>query len=454
MENREVRPSLTRRLLIALLSTVSVVWLATAAYSYWDTRHEVNELLDAHLAQSAALLVAQVGHELEEGYLEHAPQLHRYARRVVFQIWEDGASLRLRSFNAPSERLSAVEEGFSDSTAGGRRWRVFSAWDPQHRALIQVGEHPEARDEIALHIARNLLLPLLLALPALGVLIYFGVRAGTRPLASVSRQVAQRDPANLQPMTLANCPVEVAPLVDGLNALFQRVSASMENERRFTADAAHELRTPVAALRMQAQVARAASGDAERQHALDNVIAGCERAARLIDQLLTLARLEPASMQLQRVPSDLHAIAKSIVADIAPAAVARDVDVELEGSGPVEVSADPALLGIMIRNLLDNGVRYSFPQTTVRVLTQTADGRAMLSVTDEGRGVPPDEIQRLGSRFYRALGTGESGSGLGLSIVKRIAELHRASVGFEPGPEGKGLRVTVTFEAQESSPAR
>lgn len=445
--------SLTRRLLITLLSTVSAVWLATAAYSYWDTRHQVNELLDAHLAQSAALLVAQVGQELEEGYLEHAPQLHRYGRRVAFQIWERDEGLRLHSFNAPNERLSAVEEGFSDSTVGGRRWRVFSAWNPQHRFLIQVAEQAKARDEIAVHIARNLLLPLLLALAALGVLIYFGVRGGTRPLASVSHQIAQRDPGNLQPMTLANCPVEIAPLVDGLNALFERVGESIENERRFTADAAHELRTPIAALRIQAQVARAARSDAQRQHALDNVIAGCERAARLIDQLLTLARLEPGSMQLQRVSCDLHAIAKSIVADIAPAAVARDIDVELEGSAPV-VSADPALLSILIRNLVDNAVRYSFPRTTVRVLTETADGQVMLSVTDEGRGVPPAEMQRLGSRFHRALGTGESGSGLGLSIVKRIAELHHARVSFEPGPNQTGLRVAVMFEASGSAPAR
>ena len=446
--------SLARRLLITLLGTVTAVWLATAAYSYWDTRHEVNELLDAHLAQSAALLVAQAGGELEEGYLEHAPQLHRYGRRVAFQIWEDNDGLRLHSFNAPNQRLSAVDEGFSDSTAGGRRWRVFSAWNPEHRFLIQVGEQAEARDEIAARIGKNLLMPLLLALAALGVLIYLGVRSGTRPLASVSRQVAERDPGNLQPVTLANCPAEITPLVDGLNALFQRVRASIENERRLTADAAHELRTPVAALRIQAQVARATSDDAERQHALDNVIAGCERAARLIDQLLTLARLEPGSTQLQRVSCNLHAIARSVVADIAPAAIAKDIEVGLEGSAPTPVSGDPALLGILIRNLVDNAVRYSAPRTTVRVRTQAADGEITLSVTDEGCGVPPDEIERLGSRFYRVLGTGESGSGLGLSIVKRIAELHHAQVSFEPGPNQKGLRVAVAFATSERVPAR
>jgi two-component system sensor histidine kinase QseC len=444
--------SLARRLLITLLGTVTAVWLATAAYSYWDTRHEVNELLDAHLAQSAALLVAQAGDELEEGYLEHAPQLHRYGRRVAFQIWEHDEGLRLHSFNAPNERLSAVEEGFSDSTSGGRRWRVFSAWNREHRFLIQVGEQTEARDEIAARIGKNLLMPLLLALAALGVLIYFGVRSGTRPLTSVSRQLAQRDPGNLEPVMLANCPAEIAPLVGELNALFERVHASIENERRFTADAAHELRTPIAALRIQAQVARAASDEAERQHALDNVIAGCERAARLVDQLLTLARLEPGAMQLQRLSCDLHALAKTVVADIAPAAIAKDIEVELEDHAPALVSGDPALLQILIRNLVDNAVRYSAARTTVRVRTQTADGEVVLRVTDEGRGVPAGEMERLGSRFYRALGTGESGSGLGLSIVKRIAELHHARVSFQPAPNGNGLRAAVAFATSHSVP--
>jgi two-component system sensor histidine kinase QseC len=442
--------SIRRRLLVTLLGTVAMVWLATASYSYWDARREVNELFDAHLAQSAALLVAQAGHELDEIDLEHVPQLHRYEHRVAFQIWENGKVLRLHSINAPNERLSPREEGFSDSGIGDKRWRVFSSWDAERRLLIQVGEQLQAREEIAARIGTNLVTPLLFALAVLGLLIYLGVSRGTRPLAIVSQQVAQRDPENLRPIEVAECPAEVAPLVDGLNRLFQRVSASIENERRFTADAAHELRTPIAALRVQAEVARAATSDGERRHALDNVIAGCDRAGHMIEQLLILARLDPAYVRLTRGPCDLHALAKSVIADIAPAGLAKDVEVELDDSLPTLVRGDAGLLAILIRNLVDNAVRYSPPRTKVRVRTEltTADDRVELTVTDQGPGVPANQLQTLGSRFYRALGSGQSGSGLGLSIVKRIAELHAAAVRFEGGLNGAGLRVTVVFETQ------
>jgi two-component system sensor histidine kinase QseC len=447
MASARAPTSIKRRLLVMLLGTVAIVWLATAGYSYRDARHEIDELLDAHLAQSAALLVAQAGHDLEELDVEHAPQLHRYERRVAFQIWERGRTLRLHSTNAPNERFSARDEGFSDAVIGERRWRVFSSWDPRRRFLIQVGEQRDARDEIAAHIGRNLLVPLAFALLGLGMLIYFIVSRATRPLAYVQTQVARRDPGNMQPITVDDCPAEIVPLVDGLNRLFGRVARSMENERRFTADAAHELRTPIAALRMQAQVARAAAGDRERQRALDNVIAGCDRATHLVAQLLTLARLDPAYVRLQPEQCDLRAVAKTVIGEIAPRAVEKGVEIDLDDGPPAPALGDAGLLAILVRNLVDNAVRYSPARTTVRIRVAPADARTgpVLSVTDEGPGVSPEELPKLGERFYRAMGTGESGSGLGLSIVQRITELHHAVVRFEAGTASKGMRVTVGF---------
>lgn len=448
MSRRAAPSSLKRRLLVMLLATVAIVWLSAAGYSYWDARHEVNELFDAHLAQSAALLLAQATEELDEIELEHAPRLHKYERRVAFQIWERGRRLRLHSANAPNVRLSQRDEGFSDSTAGDKRWRVFSTWEPDRRFLIQVGEQVEAREEIAARIGHTLLVPLLFALAALGVLVYVIVSRGIRPLGAVSGQVARRDPENLQPIAVDDCPTEIAPLVDGLNRLFARVTASMENERRFTADAAHELRTPIAALRVQAQVARASVDGRERQHALDNVIVGCDRAARLVDQMLTLARLDPAHVRREYATCDLRAIARQVIAEIAPAAVAKGIDVELDETPAASVPGDAALLAVLVRNLADNAVRYSPGRTKVRVRVEPAAARAgvALIVTDEGPGVPAGELPALGDRFHRVLGTGEAGSGLGLSIVKRIAELHGATLRFESGPHGKGLRVSVVFE--------
>ena len=438
--------SLKRRLLVTLLASITLAWLATAVFSYFDARHELDELLDAHLAQSASLLVAQVGHELEEIDVEQAPQLHKRGRYAVFQVWERGATLRLRSVSAPAERLSRRDEGYSDTVIAGKRWRIFSGWDQQRRYLVQIGERYEAREEIAASIAKNLLLPLLFALPALGLLVWLNVARGLRPLAALGRQVAQREPGNLIALEAVGVPAEVVPLVASLNRLFGRVSELIENERRFTADASHELRTPLAALRTQAQVARAATNDAERYHALDNVIAGCDRATHLVEQLLTLARLEPEQLRDEKNRCDLHALASVAIAEVAPMALSRNVEIELsEEHTVVDILGYPGLIAIALRNLIDNAVRYSPGGSTVRLATASSKKAATLTITDQGPGIAPEERDKVGQRFYRILGSDEMGSGLGLSIVKRIAELHGARVNLSEGDGGKGLRVTVTF---------
>lgn len=441
--------SLKRRLLLALLGAITLAWLAAAAYTYFDARHEINELLDAHLAQSASLIVAQVGREFEEIDLEHMPQLHERSRRVAFQIWERGRTLRLHSANAPQGRLSVREEGFSDTVIDGKRWRVFSGWDGERRFLVQIGERDETRREIAASIATSLLAPLLLALPALGLFVWFSITRALRPLRMLGRQVAERRPDNLAALRIDGAPVEVAPLVNSLNALFGRVSRLIENERRFTADAAHELRTPLAALKTQAQVARGAAGDAERRRALDNVIAGCDRAHRLVEQLLTLARLEPDQVGAHREPCEMRTLAQQTIAELAPAALSRNIEIELTDGAPVAIDGYPGLIGILLRNLIDNAIRYSPGGTTVWVEAANAEGAALLTLTDEGPGIAPEERTRVGQRFYRILGSGQSGSGLGLSIVRRIAEIHGATVDLEAGPGGRGLRVTVAFRRRD-----
>lgn len=433
-----------------LLATVAATWLATAAVSYLGARHRVSELLDAHLAQSAALLVAQAGTELEEIDTEHAPLLHKYGRRVAFQIWERGTVLRLHSVGAPPERLSPRADGFSDATVDGRPWRVFSSWDPEHRFLIQVAERTETRERIAAGIGLNLLLPLLVAVPVLGLLVWLSVARGTRPLLTLGSEVARRDPLNLAPLSVADPPSEIAPLVASLNRLFERVATSIGHERRFTADAAHELRTPIAAVKAQAQVARAATGAAERRRALDMAILGCDHAAHLVEQLLTLARLEPAQALARNEVCDLRAVARDAAADIAPVALARHVEIELAEGPPAPVAGDAALLAVLVRNLVDNAVRYSPAGALVRVGLEREGAGVRLTVTDQGPGVAAEDLARLGQRFFRIAGTEEPGSGLGLSIVQRIAELHGASVLFEPGPQAKGLRVSVVFPGSRS----
>lgn len=441
------RRSIRRQLLLILLASVAVVWIATAVVSYFDAQHEVDELLDAHLAQSASLLIALAGHEVEEMEIEHAPQLHRYNRRVAFQFWEKGSALRLHSPSAPNVRFSPKDEGFSNVEIERVSWRVFSAWDDDHRFLVQVGEQHDSRAGIGAAIAKNVLLPLVVALPALGLLVWLGIHRALRPLGSLSEQLSERAPDNLAPLAGPAIPLEVAPLVANLNRLFERVRASIENERRFTADAAHELRTPLAALRAQAQVARGSADDAQRRHALDQVIAGCDRATHLVAQLLTLARLEPESFQARREPCDLRATAKAAIAELAPRALEKNIDIELKSGSSADVLGDAPLLGTLLRNLIDNAVRYSPEGTLVRVDVRAETGRAVMTVIDQGPGIAPADRADLGRRFHRLAGTEGAGTGLGLSIVERIAQLHGARISFDEPAGGKGLQVTVSFPA-------
>jgi two-component system sensor histidine kinase QseC len=452
-ERRRARWSITARLLAGVLGAVALAWLGAAALTYRDARREIDALLDAHLAQAAALLVAQASHELEEIETEHAPELYRYGRRVAFQVWERrgrDARLRLHSADAPNVPLSTAFDGFSDAEIEGRRWRVFSTRDRERRYVIHVGEERAARDRLAIAIGTNLLTPLVLALPLLGGLVWLGVRWGTRPLAALREQVVQRDPDNLAPLDVGDVPAEVAPLAESLDRLLARVHASVDSQRRFTADAAHELRTPIAAVRAHAEVAGGAATDAERRSALQSILAGCDRAAHAIDQLLTLARLDPGHVAAHDEGCDLREAAKHALADVAPIAVAKGVDVELTAGPPVILAGNPALLAILARNLVDNAVRYAAAGGVARVDIERDGATARLIVSDDGPGVATAEREALGQRFHRLGRTGETGAGLGLSIVKRIAELHGAAVRFSDGPGGRGLSVVVEFPASQS----
>jgi len=437
--------SLRLRLLMGVLATVSLIWIAVAGVAYFKARHELDELFDAHLAQSASILLAQVGEEADEMELEHAQSLHRYDRQVAFQIWDRQQHLRLHSASAPSARLSPIGEGFSTHEAEGKKWRVFSLRSQAHGVLIQVGERMEARGEVSAEIATHLLAPLAAALPLLGFMLVFAIGRALDPLNKIAREVASRDAQRLEPIKTEQAPAEILPLVSQLNQLFGRIQTSLENERRFTADAAHELRTPIAAIRVQAQVAREAGAGNERIHALDNVLEGCDRATRLTGQLLTLARLDATTAGLAPVKCDLAQAAREVLAELGPAALDKGVALELVSPGPVFVLGDEALMRVFLRNLVDNGVRYSPTGTRVAVRLSMENGRPRLEVSDQGPGIPAEERQNVLRRFYRVVGSEASGSGLGLSIVARIANLYGIEIFILDSEGRQGARVVLGF---------
>jgi two-component system, OmpR family, sensor kinase len=444
-----VRTSIKRHLLILVMTAVAAVWIGTAIFVYVDARHEMDEVLDAHLAQAAGLLNALGSHDIAEIDTEHAPALHKRARRVAFQIWE-GDRLRLHSANAPDRPLAQQNSGYSNAVVDGNRWRVFSSSLREDGVVIHVAERTDSREKLAREIAMGLLMPLLYALPLIAVLLWLAVGRGMRPLANMTREVSARAPDNLAPLAVTAPPAEIAPLVEQLNRLFHRIERSIEGERRFTADAAHELRTPVAAIKAQAQVALGANADSERERALNNVIAGCDRAAHLVDQLLTLARVDRvAESKPERCLMRVTAV--QAIGEVAPYAAAKRIELGLKEGAEAQIEGFPALLQVMLRNLLDNAVRYSPPGTTVRIAVTGMAERVEVSVTDEGPGIPEAEREQVFQRFYRVLGTGESGTGLGLSIVQRIADMHGASIALGSGDGAKGLRVTLTFPRQRAA---
>jgi two-component system sensor histidine kinase QseC len=442
--------SLQARLLLLVLGVVTAVWLAAAARTWFDVRHELGELLDGHLAQAAALLVVQQAQVPEDGDGDRgvdAPTLHRYAPKVAFQVFHEGR-LALRSANAPATPMVGTgrghESGFSTVQIDGTAWRVFATFGAERDVQVHVGEQESSRAAILRAVLRNTLLPLAVALPLLAWAAWWAVKRGVAPLRRLGTLLAARQPRALEPVRVDDAPAEMQPLVEALNGLLERTAVLMEAERRFTADAAHELRTPLAAIRTQAQVALAETADAPRRHALQSVLAGCDRAARLVDQLLTLSRLEAGTASAPG-RADLAAVARSVVADLAPQALAKGQTIELEAAAPCPVQADATLLAVLVRNLVDNAIRYSPPAAAVKLILASMGAGASLQVADSGPGLAEPELQRLGERFFRVLGSGEAGSGLGWSIVRRIAAVQGAQVAVARSAALGGLEVTVEW---------
>lgn len=437
--------SLQARLLMLVLGVAAVVWLAAAALIWRDVRHELDELLDGHLAQAAALLVVQQAAHHEDDKMADAPSLHKYAPRVIFQVFHEGQLVQ-RSARAGVAPMSETERGFSTvRLADGSEWRVFATQGAERDVQVYVGEQTGSRSAILRAVLRSVLLPLLVALPLLALAGWWAVQRGLLPLRHLSEVLGQRRPEALESVVLQDVPAEMQPLVQALNGLFERIERMLESERRFTADAAHELRTPIAAIRAQAQVALGAGADeGQRQHALQATLAGCDRATHLVEQLLTLARLEAAPAGAAD-GVDLGGLARRVLAELAPGALARHQQLELNVAAPCRVTGNDMLLGVLLRNLVDNALRYSPDGATVQVCVTQEAGRPVLRVEDSGAGMTAQEMDRLGERFYRVPGHAQPGSGLGWSIVRRIAQVCGAQVETAPSARLGGLAVSVSW---------
>jgi two-component system, OmpR family, sensor kinase len=434
--------SIRRTLLVWLLAGLAIIALTASGATYVAARREIGELLDLQLKQLAySTRIDDLLRGRRPGFELRSPPHAAGVTEIVTQIWDrDGV---LVYWSQPGMGLPVpATEGYSTVSHEGRDWRVYTLVQGTH--ALQVAQAEDERAAIATQTALRTLVPFVALLPIFGALIWLGVGRGLEPLETMSHAVAKRRPDALAPLGERGLPDELRPLVASLNGLLARLSEALAAQRRFTADAAHELRTPLAALKLQLDLARR-NGRAANAAALDDVESGVARASHVVEQLLTLARVEPEALSAQRVDCDLVAIARDAIVARAALAADKSIDLGLARATPATVSGDPASLGILLANLIDNALRYTPRGGRIDVAVDRDDDGATLCVADTGPGIPVADRERVFDRFVRGAGTQEPGSGLGLSIVKRIADAHRATITLDAPAEGTGLVVRVRF---------
>jgi len=435
--------SIRRTLIVWLLGGLIAIAVAISAATYIAARKEIGDLQDLQLKQLAnSTRIDDLLRGRQPGF--ESPDTPRGAgvTEIVTQIWDRNGVLAYWSQPGLGLPIPA-EEGYTTVRNNGRDWRVYTLVQGTH--ALQVAQSQDERDAIATQTALRTLIPVLGFIPLFGALIWFGVGRGLAPLDTMSRAVAKRRPDAMAPLNERDMPEELRPLAASLNDLLTRLDAALASQRRFTADAAHELRTPLAALKLQLDLARRARDVPARTAAYDDLDAGVSRASHLVDQLLTLARVEPEALAARATDVDLNTLAKEAIVSRAALAAAKGVDLGLAREVPAVVRGDAATLATLLSNLLDNALRYTPSGGRVDVSLDREGDHTILSVADTGPGIPKDERERVLDRFYRSATTAEPGSGLGLSIVKRIAEAHHATLEFDAPEQGTGLVVRVVF---------
>ncbi len=426
------------RLLLTLLLLLAAAALVMGASTYHSVRAESETLFDYQLRQMALALRDQ-----GEIAPSQASVLTDGELDFVVQIWTvDGRSIYASRDhnNLPARALL----GLAEINVAGQVWRTYSVVTPDR--IIQVAQPVLIRQRLAAAAALRTVMPLAWLAPLLAVLGWWLSALTVAPLRTVAAEVGQRDAQSLAPLPSAGLPDEVAPLVSALNGLLQRLGASLEQQRAFVADAAHELRSPLTALKLQAQLLQRAPDAAGRAEAMAALTAGIERAARLVEQLLALARAEPGGPAQALQPLDLSELVRGVMADCVPFALLQGSELSLQADAPVLVRGEPAALAALVRNLVDNALRYGPPagRVELRVSPGHEGAPPLLQVDDNGPGIPAAERERVFDRFYRRNPGSTAGSGLGLAIVRGVAAQHGAQITLSDSPLG-GLRVSLSF---------
>lgn len=439
--------SITKYLLILVLSISCLFWLIVAGQAYFYAQHEIAEVFDANLAQNARALYALLKHEMDENeHFEIDSDLpligHRYQQKIAFVIRTHQGNIIARSPTAPL--FPITQKLYQDFQTEQYTWRVFTLSIPE--GIIQTAERYYIRNELIQEITWSIVFVFVIGLPILAILMSVTIHRSLQPLRRLVAEIRQRTPEQLQPIQMTSLPSEMLTVVNALNQLLQRLDYTINNERRFTSDAAHELRTPLSAVKTQAQVALRAKTMINKDIALQEVVKSVDRASHLVTQLLILARMD-ASQNIQKQPIDIKNIIYQVISDLSSKALNKNIDLGVDISTEnTIIQSNTEALYILLRNLVDNAISYTPQKGEITVFFN-----GMLTIQDNGIGIPVEQQQYVFERFYRGEYK-QQGSGLGLSIVKRIIDLHEGQIHFKPVEQG--CCIEVLFDLRETSQAR
>ncbi|MDO8954214.1 MAG: ATP-binding protein [Gammaproteobacteria bacterium] len=462
--------SLRRFLLISVLSTLFLTIGTIGVLNYLQLNYENQQVLKSELINAVKVIDTIIDikdlnpqHKIAYDFINQnqskdlqLPALGmnvyngnlNYRDKMVFQIWNlNKNQLIMKSSNTPSESLSTKNKGFDVVTlADGSSWYSMS--------LINQNKNIRTVVAIQKKLTTSVMLPLLVYDSILLVIVFIGlalllillIQISLSPLERVTTEISERGPTHLTSIGTDEIPVEIAPLVNALNRLFLQMRESIAREKQFTTDAAHELRTPLAAVKTQVEVVLREKDELQRIRILNNILIGTNRITHIVDQLLTLSRLESSTKLTRSQALDLNKLTAQIVADLALSAISKQIEIELFAPDEeIIINGEPNLITILIRNLVDNAIRYTPTHGKIAVLLSKTSYSICLQVIDNGPGIPTHLHHRLFDRFFREVGTKVEGSGLGLPITKEIVRLHHASVFAKKPEQGSGLEMRVDF---------
>lgn len=448
--------SIRRYLLASLIIALTCGSLLVAVFTYFNAADEIDELYDKNMLEIAETLRSQMDAlNLSEYRIRGVvgPSLQtriKEEQEFLIQVWDKShasvyTSHRAISFPYQEKRGAHITE------FEGRVWRTYGAETPDF--IIQVSQPQKARIRFVREMALHMLFPLLSLIPIVGLFIWLAVGRSLTPLNDISRAITQRSASSLEPISEEHIPIEIKPMVQELNELLVRLSLSLEAQRSFTADAAHQLRTPLTALQLQLGNLKRSKTDEEREQHGGKLQSGIDRATQLVQQLLTLARVEPNVMEATTAPVELCELARDVVRQHAEMAVQKHIDIGMPRCESVTLSGSTENLRTLLENLLGNALRYTPQGGKVNVCIYESAGDAVMEVQDNGIGIPEGEREQVFERFYRILGTEVEGTGLGLSIAQNIVRQHGGTIRVSDGIDGKGVNFTIRLPLGEKSDA-